>query len=116
MEAATSQILKDMSNGDRRKTGRTSTVLEANWEGSRVGSARVTDISMGGCYLDTIGQARPGETVIVRIRLSDGKELTVSGIASYLQTHTGFGIRFTDLSEEQRELIAGMLAKQEDDG
>ncbi len=25
---------------------------------------------------------------------------------AYLQTHTGFGIMFTDLSEEQRELIA----------
>ena len=108
-----SQIPKNMSNENRRKSERTSLVLEANWDGSQV-PMRVTDISMGGCYLDTIGQAKPGESVTVNIVLPNGKVMTVSGIATYLQTHTGFGISFTNLSEEQRELIAGLLAKQED--
>lgn len=103
-----------MPEKEQRKTERTPVVLEATWSGSTVGSpARVTDISMGGCYLDTIGRAEPGERVLLHLTLPDGKLVTLSGIATYAQTHTGFGVRFTTLSEEQSELIAGLLAKSE---
>ncbi len=105
-----------MSEKEQRETERTPVVLEATWSGSTVGSpVRVTDISMGGCYLDTIGRAEPGESVLISLILAEGKLVTLSGIATYAQTHTGFGVRFTNLSEEQSELIAGLLAKSGDD-
>ena len=104
-----------MPHHNRRKAERIPVVLEARWEGSTT-PGRVTDLSMGGCFLDTIGQAKPGDTVIVKIQLPDGKVLTVSGIASYFQIHTGFGIQFTDLSEEQWALLAELLASQGSSG
>jgi PilZ domain len=96
---------------NQRKAERVPVVLEASWDGC-MSPGRVTDLSMGGCYLDTIGQAKPGDSVTVNIHLPDGKILALSGIASYFQIHTGFGIQFTDLSEEQQALLAELLASQ----
>jgi len=100
-----------MPHHDQRKAERVPVVLEASWDGC-TSPGRVTDLSMDGCYLDTIGQAKPGDSVTINIQLPDGKLLVVSGIASYFQMHMGFGIQFTDLSEEQLAVLAELLASQ----
>lgn len=100
-----------MANDEKRKTKRVPLTLEATWEGGDAGrhEARVSDISRGGCYLDTIRRAALGDVVRLSLRLPDGNWLTVSGIVVYLQLYIGFAISFTNLSEEQRQLINPLI-------
>jgi len=42
---------------DRRSKPRLSVSLDAVWDGANGNHpARITDLSMGGCYLDTVGE------------------------------------------------------------
>ena len=50
---------------ERRSKPRLGVSLDAVWDGDTGGkhSARVTDLSEGGCYLDAVGEVRTGEIV-----------------------------------------------------
>jgi hypothetical protein len=101
-----------MMSQERRKASRLPVVLEALWDGSASGwEARVTDISSGGCYLDTVGQAAPGEIVSLRFRLPEGNLLAVQGLVSYVHPHTGFAVAFAHLTTEQQSAIDGLLGQ-----
>ena|GEM_PF-841623 len=101
-----------MMSQERRKAFRLPVVLEALWDGSASGwEARITDISSGGCYLDTVGQATPGETVSLRFRLPEGNLLAVQGLVSYVHPHTGFAVAFAQLTSEQQSAIDGLLGQ-----
>jgi hypothetical protein len=99
-----------MINQERRKASRIPVVLEALWDGGAAGwDARITDISIGGCYLDTVGQATPSEMVSIRFRLPEGNLLAVQGLVSYVHPHTGFAVKFANLTAEQRNSIERLL-------
>jgi len=101
-----------MITQERRQAPRIPVVLEALWDGCGAGwEARVTDISSGGCYLDTVGQATPGEVVSIRFRLPEGELLAVQGLVSYVHPHTGFAVSFANLTAQQRQAIEGLLAQ-----
>jgi hypothetical protein len=49
---------------DRRSKPRLNVSLDAMWDSStEAHSARVTNLSEGGCYLDSVGDVRQGEIV-----------------------------------------------------
>ena len=99
-----------MANEEKRRADRIAVVLEATWDGgSGLREARVSDIAPGGCFVDTIGQAALGEVVHINVRLPSGDWLTLSGIVVHLNLHMGFGISFTNLSEEQRQSINQLI-------
>jgi hypothetical protein len=95
---------------EQRQARRLPIVLEARWDGSTSGSeARITDIGVAGCYLDTIAPALPGDSVCLSLRLPNGRLATLTGIVAHYHEQTGFGIKFADLCEEQCEAIAALL-------
>jgi PilZ domain len=105
-----------MTNEERRQARRVPIVLEATWDGSAgIHEARVTDVSMTGCFIDTIGHAARGDMVQLSFRLPNGKLETVRGIVAHRQGHTGFAIAFVELSEEQNEVIAHLLKSTTED-
>lgn len=63
--------------------------------------ARISDISMGGCYIDSIASFRVYENVAFDLVHPNGRSLPFTGEISYVLEGFGFGVRFTDLSEEQ---------------
>lgn len=67
--------------------------------------ARVTDLSMGGCFVDSILMVIQGEKIVFRLRIPTGELLKLSGEIAYSLPRFGFGIQFDDLSEEQRFLL-----------
>ena len=95
---------------DRREKPRLSVSLDAVWdrEESRT-SARVTDLSEGGCYLDTVGEVMVGEVVAFRILLPDADWLYLEGEVRHHRPGFGFGVRFIDLNDEQREKLLLLL-------
>ena len=73
-------------------------------------SARISDISAGGCYIDTISQVPVGENLKLHIAASTGESMEFTGKVAYILDGFGFGIEFTDLTDDHRRFIAELLA------
>jgi hypothetical protein len=73
-------------------------------------SARTSDLSRSGCYIDTLNPT-PSKTV-VRLRLShNGEELEVPGRIVYVSPGLGMGVRFDDeLSTQQTSVLSRWLS------
>jgi len=98
---------------ERRNEERLEVSLETVWDGtaSRKCLARITDLSEGGCFVDTTGEAQIGERLTVRIQLPDGGHLELTGEVAHESRPIGFGLRFIDLSDEQREALRAFLVE-----
>ena len=94
---------------DRRSTPRLNVSLNATWDGPReTHTARVTDLSAGGCYLDSVGEVRRGEIVGFRVLLPDQDWLYLEGEVRHHSTN-GFGVQFLDLNQEQTDKLHWLL-------
>ena len=95
---------------DRRSEKRWDVCLDAVWDGKSGNYvARVTDLSEGGCYVDTLGEAQIGEVLSFKLQLPDGEWLSLTGEVAHQSPPLGFGLRFVTLSEEQREKLHSIL-------
>ena len=96
---------------ERRSRPRLSVHLDAVWQDSdERHSARVTDLSEGGCYLDTVGEVMVGEIVAFRVLLPDGEWLYLEGEVRHHSHGLGFGVQFVELNEEQTQNLQRLLA------
>jgi len=94
---------------DRRSKPRLSVRLDAMWDSStQAHSARVTDLSEGGCFLDSVGEVRRGEIVGFRVLMPDDDWLYLEGEVKH-HSMKGFGVQFTELNEEQTEKLQWLL-------
>lgn len=95
---------------NRRSDKRISTNLPARWDGlAGRNEARIEDLSMGGCFVNTRGRVDIGEVVGIEMKLPSGEWLQLRGeVASYL-AGTGFGVLFTFLTEDEEEVLRGLI-------
>jgi hypothetical protein len=95
---------------DRRTEQRRDVCLDAVWNGKSGNyTARVTDLSEGGCYVDTMGAAQVNEVITFRLQLPDGEWLELSGEVAHQTPPLGFGLRFIDLTDQQHEKLRSLL-------
>lgn len=95
---------------ERREEPRVPVSLEVSWEGtSGSHTARISDISLGGCYLDTLGSATPGEIIGLTIKLPDGELLNLRGEVAYHLQHQGFSVCFTFLTDEEQYSLSQLI-------
>ena len=95
---------------DRRTEKRWDVCLDAVWDGkSGNHHARVTDLSEGGCYVDSLGEAQIGEILSFKLQLPDGQWLELRGEVAHQTPPLGFGLRFSILTDEQRERLLSLL-------
>ena len=99
---------------DRRSEERLEVCLDAVWDGKSGNyTARVTDLSEGGCYVDTLGDVQKGEILNFKLRMSNGEWLELTGEVAHVSPPLGFGLRFISLTDDQikelRVLIASNL-------
>jgi hypothetical protein len=98
---------------ERREEERKTVSLEVRWEGgSGRHSARVSDLSLGGCYLDTLGQAEVDEVVGLEIKLPSGEWLPLRGTVAFHQPGLGFSICFTFLTDEEQYQLTQLINAQ----
>jgi hypothetical protein len=76
-------------------------------EGARAFVAGVTNISEGGCYVNSPEEVRVGIPVKLRFESPSG-ELTVWGHVTHVVAGKGFGVRFTAYAHG-RQLLAALL-------
>src|SRR5712692_6079677 len=73
-------------------------------------SARVSDLSLKGCFIDTLNPYAVGTAV--RLRLLKGKDVfEVRAIVSYRQAGFGMGVAFTGLAAEQQAKLKDWLSE-----
>jgi PilZ domain len=98
-----------MSN-ERREDPRRTVSVEAWWEGlSGRHGARVSDLSLGGCFIDTPGKAEVGEFILCALKRPSGKWLRLRGQVASTDSHAGFSLAFTFLTEDEQQALAQLL-------
>src|SRR4051794_24919871 len=98
------------SMDERRSKPRLSVSLDAVWNvDDERNSARVTDLSEGGCYLDTVGEVMSGEIVGFRVLLPDDEWLYLEGEVKHHRHGFGFGVQFVELNDEQTDRLNQLL-------
>jgi hypothetical protein len=95
---------------ERRHDRRVPLLIDVFWEGGAGKyEARTSDLSISGCFIDTIGLVSVGETIKFKIRLPSGEWIKLQGEVVYGHPGTGFGVRFTKLSESDRQRLEWLV-------
>ena len=84
----------------------TETVLESA-SGKR--EARISDLGPGGCYIDSIAGVQTGESVSFDIVKPPDTRMNFSGEVAYIFPGNGFGVKFTELTDEKRRFIDELI-------
>jgi len=95
---------------NRRRDERVPTNLTARWDGlAGRKEARIEDLSISGCFVNTQGRVDVGEIVGVEIKLPTGEWLQLRGeVATYI-TGTGFGMLFTFLTDDEGQVLRQLI-------
>ena len=71
--------------------------------------ARISEISLGGCYVDSIASVVEREAISLTIAIGSGESQQFAGEVAYVLPGFGFGVRFTDLTEEKTSFLQKLL-------
>jgi hypothetical protein len=101
---------------ERRTNERKRILLEAKWECmSTRHEARVDDVSLGGCFVNTFGKVEPNEHVNLEIQLPSGEWLPLRGYVASCQPGVGFGLSFTSLTQGEIATLKQLMLLAEED-
>jgi hypothetical protein len=89
---------------ERRQSVRSRVDFACSWRRD----ARVSDLSLSGCYVDTRHAPEVGNHAELDIGLPDG-DITVRGAVSHSHPNAGFALKFEGLDDEARKRIASVL-------
>jgi len=79
--------------------------FDGKWAGAAGnGSARIWDLSGGGCYIDAHNDQRNGEILSVTIELPEGL-VTVQGEIVYSMQNQGFAVKFVAMDDQSRQAL-----------
>lgn len=73
-------------------------------------SARISEIGLGGCYVDTLNPFPEGTLVRVRI-LRDGGAFETQAKVVYTDMRFGMGLAFIEIPPNQRSILENWLAE-----
>lgn len=79
-------------------------VLAADPSSNIAIAARTTDLSMGGCYIDSVNPLPPGTLITIEL-VHKGESFHATGRIVYCQPNMGMGISFVEIKKENRELL-----------
>jgi uncharacterized protein (TIGR02266 family) len=100
---------------ERRKNRRVPLLIEVSWE-AKTGKyeARTSDLSTGGCFVDTIAQVNIGEQIHFKLQIPNGDWMELDGEVTYAYPNIGFGLRFFNLSEADQQKLESMVNETRD--
>jgi len=97
---------------EKRAHRRVPTNLTVLWEGLLTNNyALMTDVSPGGCYINSAGRVSLGEHVRVDTILVSQAHLNLEGSVAHREWPLGFGLRFTNLTDEKAALILQVVSR-----
>ena len=91
---------------ERRRYDRARLIVDVFFDGKdATGVASTKDISAGGFYMNTQANLPEGAVLLVRIPFHDGRQVVANAEVVYSNPSRGVGLRFQNLSDENRALI-----------
>jgi hypothetical protein len=108
--ALEARIEVGVATADRRAHERVPGPFDAWRIGMLETPVRIYDISPGGCFVHAMHEQDPGVVVMLRIHLPTAQWVEVKAETLYRRPGFGFAVRFIDLSDETRALLAGALS------
>ena len=73
--------------------------------------ARMTDVSPGGCYINSAGRVSLDEQIRVDTILVSQAHLHLEGSVAHREWPLGFGLRFANLTDEKESLISQVVGE-----
>jgi hypothetical protein len=93
-----------------RQQRRTTVSLDIRFEwAGMTRAARICDISIGGCFINSLAPIAIGEVISFRLDHTDGQFLELTGEIVYIYTNLGYGVRFIDLDNAKIAMIENVI-------
>ena len=67
--------------------------------------ARLSDISAGGCYIDTIVDVNVGDEVAFEVVAKEAGSVRFTGTVAYHFAGMGFGVQYSNLTKSQTQFL-----------
>ena len=72
-------------------------------------TGRCSDLSSGGCYVDTPSPLNVGATVKIRI-VHEHREFEAAGLVAYAHVRMGMGLSFTEMKREHQAVLRAWIS------
>jgi hypothetical protein len=87
-------------------------MLTVRWEGLLLNNyAWMTNLSTGGCYINSAGRVNVAERIRVDTFLASRTHLQLEGLVAHHQWPLGFGLRFEGLTDDKATLISKVVGE-----
>ncbi len=97
-------------NTERRQHQRLARPFDGNWQGaSGANKCRIGDLSLGGCFVETLASPSAGEQTRVTINFGGDISMTFAGTVIYVEPRIGFAVKFHELDAQTTEQIGQMI-------
>ena len=95
---------------EQRRFPRLSRPFDGTWRGASGGApCRVTDLSVGGCYVQSIGSPHKGEETTVVVEFGAGHSMSFTGKVVYIDPNMGFAVEFRPMTSEHYEELGVLI-------
>ena len=86
------------------------------FEGTRPGLVdmrlEIYDLSLGGCFVNSVHQApHRGQVFAITIELPTGETLAAKGEMAFVRPGFGYGVKFCELSDENRTRLEDAIER-----
>jgi len=68
-----------------------------------------SDVSLGGCYIESLNLVKVGQVLNLRLCLPSNKSLKFRGEVRYHQPTIGFGLKFLELSPSEQTTLEALI-------
>jgi hypothetical protein len=100
------------SGRERRRHPRVKGPFDATWEGaSGRADCRVWDLSVAGCFVESLATQRSGEPMALQINAPEGSA-RVSGVVVYSVSNQGFAVQFTAVDPEALRVLQAVVDRR----
>lgn len=95
---------------EKRAHRRVPANLSVTWEGLLTNNyARMTNVSPGGCYINSAGRVSIDEHIRVDTILVSQAHVHLEGSVAHREWPLGFGLKFENLNDEKAALISQVV-------
>lgn len=94
---------------ERRQHQRIAKPFEGTWQGlAGAKECRITDLSAGGCFIETLAAPAAGQATIVTVKIGD-HHLSFPGEVLYVENSMGFAVKFHKIEDDDIEELNRLL-------
>ena len=96
---------------ERRANPRVRGPFEGFWDGAGRQDGRIVDLSVSGCFIESIALPKVGQIVTVSIAISGG-QINLPAEVVYAQATHGFAVRFVETPVEVANVLRTEIANK----